>query len=420
LELWRGFWILLYPALFAYVGLMLVVALVLLSLLVLLNALLAGALYFLIWLRLRDEARCRAWRIRLFGAYWITNDDEDSPFPVWIEAVLTVFVVVALAPGYVLLAALLALMELRRTQERLLAFLASRAVLGGSGWLDAQGRFHLTEKASTRRTIWTEYLPDWSRPVFPSGHFFKMMAVFPPRWRDLLRGRQRLQISLGDSNLCEEAEYLRVATTLLVLDAIEAGALRHAPILCRPLSALHQLSRDPTLTRRVAVRSGHRLTALEIQRFYLEACRRFVAQSADPPPEAMDVLRRWADVLDQLTTDRSALVGRLDWVTKQFFLERAGAGLPWAARKKIDLRYHELSPSGYWTRLQAMGLSAALTTAAEVDQAMRCPPPSSPALQRAHYIREFSGSNTLLKVGWRFLEIIKDGATETIELRDPF
>jgi proteasome accessory factor A len=238
--------------------------------------------------------------------------------------------------------------------------------------------------------------------------------------RELLPGRQRMQISLGDSNLCEEAEYLRVATTALVLDAIEAGAIPSPPRLRRPLAAIRQISRDPTLTTAVALVGGRRLTALALQRWYLGACRRFVDSTATAPEEARALLDRWQDVLDRLEGDRLSLVGRLDWVTKQYLLDQAGHDLPWAARKKIDLRYHELSPAGYFSQLRAAGRTATLVTDAEVDQATRLPPSSSPALERSRYIREFSGQSTVLKVGWRFLNVVSaDGKRTVIDLHEP-
>jgi proteasome accessory factor A len=322
------------------------------------------------------------------------------------------------APVFLLISWLVGVTQMRQTQRRLLGFLASRALVGGSGWLSRDGRFHLTEKAQTRRTLWTSILLDHARPLFEVAHFFKMATPLKPRWAELMAARQRLQICLGDSNLCEEAEYLRVATTLLVIDAIEAGAVLDPPLPRRPLQALHQISRDPTLTASVELRGGGRMTGLELQHWYLEACRRFVRGVPAAPSEAQEVLRRWAEVLDLLETDRPRLVGRLDWVTKQFLLDRAGADLPYAARKKIDLRYHELSPQGYFARLQAAGLTTSLLSEAEIEQAMRMPPPSSPAWKRARYIREFS-SGGLLSVGWSSLTLLsKGGARTTIDLHD--
>lgn len=417
LTVWRAAWVLLYPL---AITLFILVA-VLLGAILLANLVLVGPFYLLICEIARPSAaRRQQWRTRLFGRFWVTDDEADPVWPDWMDGLMFSIIQFTLVPFYLLVCGLLAVTDLRQTQRRLLAFLASRAVLGGSGWLDPEGRFHLSEKAESRRVAWTEVIPDSSRPVFNLAHFCKMVFTYPPRWKELLAPRQRLQISLGDSNQCEEAEYLRVATTLLVLDAIEAGAIVTAPTLRRPVRALRQISRDPTLTTAVALRGGTRMTALEIQRWYLDACRRFLGQAPDAPEEAREVLRRWADVLDQLETDRPALVGRLDWVTKQFLLEQAGAGLSYEARKKIDLRYHELSPEGYFTRLRKADRTAPLVTETEIEQAMRFPPPSSPALRRARYIREFSGGNRLLKVGWRLIEVVQNGTTKTvIDLHDP-
>src|SRR5262249_56900028 len=111
--------------------------------------------------------------------------------------------------------------------------------------------------------------------------------------------------------------------------------------------------------------------------------------------------------------DRASLVGRLDWVTKEYLLERAGAGLPAEARKKLDLRYHELSPEGYFARLRDAGQTARVVSEAEVEQATRVPPPSPPAVERARYIRGFSGTDTILKVGRRLIEVARNGVTAT-------
>lgn len=421
LAAWRIGWVVFYPLVCLYFAVLFLFLIGLLGSVLLLNALIGGLIYgtFCAVARPAPERR-RAWRIALFGGYIVTHDDADAPWPAWVEAPLFFLLQAGLAPLFLLISGLVALTDLRQTQQRLLPFLASRALIGGSGWLDAQGHFHVTEKAETRRAIWLELLPDASRPVFSLSPFCKMISTFPPRWRELLAPRQRMQLSLGDSNRCEEAEYLRIATTALVLDAIEAGALPAGPVLRRPLAAFHQISRDPTLATTVAVRGGKALTALQLQRWYLDGCRRFVDRSARVPPEAREVLDRWADVLDRLEMQRRSLVGRLDWVTKQFLLDNAGADLPHAARKKIDLRYHELLAQGYFSRLEAAGGARYIVTEEEVEKAMRLPPAASPAMRRARYIREFSGSNTILKVSWRFIEVLMEGGKKTtIDLHEP-
>jgi proteasome accessory factor A len=415
-KLWRVGWIVLWVLFLISLSIIIVV-----GLLGIFSVLLVTWLFYILaCLVVRpDKTRRERWRIRLFGKGWACDDPEAPPWPDWMEGSLFVLLKLVFAPALILASWLVAVTDLRRTQRRLLAFLASRAILGGSGWLAPDGRFHLTEKAQTRGTLWTEALADQSHPVFAIAQFYKLAWSIRPRWKELMAPRQRLQICLGDSNLCQEAEYLRVAATVLVLDAIEAGAITNPPCLRRPLRAIRQISQDPDLTVDVAVRGRQKMTALDLQRWYLEACERFVASVPEAPEEAREVLRLWADVLDKLETDRAALVGRLDWVTKQFLLERVGAGLPYAARKKIDLRYHELSPEGYFAQIEAAGLTAPVVSEEEVEQAMRMPPLSSPAWKRGRYIREFSGSG-LLTVGWRFLTVRGEGDERSvIDLHDP-
>jgi proteasome accessory factor A len=374
----------------------------------------SGLLYAVICAVTRPNAAQQArWHVRLFGQTIRKNGKEVEFMPYWIGRSLLLAAELIIAPAFIFVSWLLGVTDMRRTQRRMVAFVASRAVIGGSGWLAPDGRFHLTEKAQTRRALWTAIIPDHTRPVFCVQHYWKLANPFRPRFRELMAPRQRMELGLGDSNLCQHAEYLRVATTTLVLDAIEAGAISSPPMLRRPMHALRAISRDPTLRQAVAVEGGGKMTALEIQRWYLDACARFVASAPDAPQEARDVVRLWRDTLDKMEHDRSALVGRLDWVTKQFLLEQAGSGLPYAARKKIDLRYHELSTEGYFAQFQKTGSAPAIVSDEEIDQATRLPPVASPAWRRARYIREFSGAG-LLRIDWRFLTVRGDGGKKQV------
>jgi hypothetical protein len=246
-------------------------------------------------------------------------------------------------------------------------------------------------------------LVDTDRPVFCLGQFIKLCffsLLQPHQYQQLMAERQRMQIALGDSNLCEEAEYLRIGATALVLEAIEAGAITAVPQPRRWKRMLHQLSRDSTLQERVPLRDGRALTAVQIQRWYLNACRRYVHSQTDVPEEAWDILARWAAVLDDLEDNPRALVGRVDWITKKFLLDEAGGDLPAEALKKIDLRYHELSTGGYWKRLEAAGLAHAVLTPEEIERAMRLAPAGTRAADRGRIIREFSSTGTPMVVSW--------------------
>ena len=96
--------------------------------------------------------------------------------------------------------------------------------------------------------------------------------------------------------------------------------------------------------------------ALSIQRFFLEKCQHFVDDQEDAPPEAVELLTLWRESLDLLETSRDSLVGSLDWITKQYLLQRAGADARWDEKKKIDLKYHELTADGYFQVLKVNGV----------------------------------------------------------------
>lgn len=346
------------------------------------------------------------------------NEDRHAmPWPAWFEPVVLGAMLLLLLPLIVTMSLLLRLTAFHRQRRRLLPFLATRTVFTGAGWLDARGELHLAQKVGRVNRVYGYYAV-FDRPVLSFGHLLEaalLLPLLPHRYRRLFNERQRLQICVGDSNRCEEAEYLRVATTALVLEATEAGALPKVPHLWPPLRAMKKVSRDTTLCAPVATYRGRKLTALQVQRFYLLACRRFVAGRCDPGDEALDVLDRWEDVLDRLDEDRESLVGRVDWVTKKFLLDRA-ADLPADARKKIDLRYHEISPQGYFEQLQQTGLVRTLVDEEERDRAMRNAPSSTPAAVRGRYIREFADGGVALTVDWQQIQLGAGREAKKIDL----
>jgi proteasome accessory factor A len=266
--------------------------------------------------------------------------------------------------------------------------LVSRPILSGAGTIARDGSFQLSEKALgiTRRVGATSTGRD--RGLVDVGNLVKrLVALVFGDWRGyagLYRRRQRLQLGLSDSNMCETAEYLRIATTALVIDMAEselAGSELPAPR--RPLAALAAVNRDLELTE-----------ALAIQRRYLELARRLVARSDSPSMEAAELVRRWGEVLDALDGDRDSLFGRLDWVTKKKLIDDAAADGR-AARKKIDLKYHELG-RGYHAELERRGLVARLVSDDEALRARSEPPADSPAIQRAQLMREHAD----VRVSW--------------------
>ncbi|MGY1722316.1 depupylase/deamidase Dop [Blastococcus sp. SYSU DS0533] len=205
---------------------------------------------------------------------------------------------------------------------------------------------------------------------------------------------RRLHVIIGDANLAELSTYLKVGTTSLVLALIEARALPPDLAIEEPVGELQAVSHDPSLTHKVRLRDGRRLTAVEVQRLYLERAERFVETRGERDEQTDDVLRQWAAVLDDLEADPMRLADRLDWPAKLRLLEgyRSRDGLEWTDSRlqMVDLQYSDVRPDkGLYNRLVARGAMKRLLTDDEVSRAMVTPPSDTRAFFRGECLRRF-------------------------------
>ncbi len=341
-------------------------------------------------------------RQKLFGSL----AGEEILIPRWFEVTAEFSLLIVVFPLTIFLYTLLRLIAFRRLRAQLTPFLLSRSVMCGAGMLDDDGHFHLADKAAGINCMvgFGSLLSD--HPLYTFGHFFKA-AVYqtwtvPRSYFNLFHRRHRLQLALGDSNMAQVAEYLRVGTTALVVEMIEANWLSQVPRVRQPIRSLHAISSDPDLRVTVPLVGGGCMTGLELQQFYLHAAQEFV--HAQPwNAEAHDIVRLWESTLKALEEQPQRLFGSIDWVTKRHLIEEAGDQADWEARKKIDLRYHELSKFGYFAQIDAAGLAPHVVEPEEIERALRVPPAGTPATTRGHFIREFSLSDEPLRVNWDFV-----------------
>ena len=277
-----------------------------------------------------------------------------------------------------------------RTQRRALtAFLVSRTIVTGAGCVIEGGRFRLAQKASAVTSECRSSVLPQNRPIFDFGNLMKQLcAPFNFQLRPVLKlfgRRQRLQLGHGDSNRAQVAEWLKVGTTSLLLDLAESGALDDAPRLLDPVAALHAVAEDLDFEEPLPVVGGGTTTALELQRYYLDKARQHLRSSATVSIEARDLVAAWGEVLDALESGNpSALVGRLDWVTKRLLLEEGDDEAVWTT---LDLRYHELD-EGYFDRLAEALPAPRIVDRADVARAIQHPPHDTPAFARGRLIRE--------------------------------
>jgi len=301
-------------------------------------------------------------------------------------------------------------------------FLCTRLVFTGDGHVEPDGAVRVSTKAAAIGAVARIYFDDERKPLIDLKHAFVAPGA-------VLRGRRRrLHVMGSDSTMAETAEHLKLGTTGLVLEWLEAGGDASDLALRDPVGALQAVAADPGLEVRLELRDGTRRTALEIQEEYLRRVRAHFKETGVVGLEAWQVLGDWERVLGLLRHDREALVGQVDWITKQYLCEaalRRGAAEEGGAAavpmplvlRKLDLKYHVLdSVAGYYYGLRAAGRARRLVTDDEVERAMSAPPSDTRARARGLAVQEAAALGLKGKAAWDWVK--RDGR-EKLVLRDP-
>ncbi|MFC4564636.1 depupylase/deamidase Dop [Nocardiopsis mangrovi] len=210
---------------------------------------------------------------------------------------------------------------------------------------------------------------------------------------------RRLHVIIGDANMSEVSTYLKLGTTALVLSMIEDGFIGVDLSLETPVADLRAFSHDPGLSHTARLRDGRRMTALQIQREYLEQARKYVQDrfGTDVDPDTADVLDRWESTLDRLADDPMQLAEELDWVAKLKLLEgyRTRDGLDWGHHRLqlVDLQYSDVRPEkGLYNRLVARGRMKRLLDDADVERSITEPPHDTRAYFRGRCLAKYADS----------------------------
>src|SRR5438552_3762662 len=234
---------------------------------------------------------------------------------------------------------------------------------------------------------------------------------------------RRLHIIVGDSNMSEIATYLKVGTAALVLSMIEDGYTVSHMELDDPVKAIREVARDTTLKKKIKLEDGRELTAIEIQRVYMERAKEYLG-SLDDEPVAADVVRRWEDILDRLEEDPMQLCHELDWVVKKRimleYMDKKGCGWDDPRITMMDLQYHDVNRTRrLYYLLERQELVERLVPEESVQRAMTTPPQTTRAKVRGDFIRFVRAKNRSYTVDWTYLKL-NGYWEETILCMDPF
>jgi len=203
---------------------------------------------------------------------------------------------------------------------------------------------------------------------------------------------RRLHVIVGDANMSEISTYLKAGLTSLVLGVLEGGGNLSLE-LADPVRAVHQIGRDPRCEIELELADGRRMTAVEVQREYLNRVDGYY--SGDHRDEiADDLVRRWNHVLDRLEEDPMGLSREVDWVIKkrmmESYMERKGVGWDDENVHMMDLQYHDLREDrGLYHNLVRNGYVETLVSREDVLRAVDNPPDGTRAYFRGMCLRKF-------------------------------
>ncbi|MGA0153765.1 MAG: Pup--protein ligase, partial [Ilumatobacteraceae bacterium] len=303
-----------------------------------------------------------------------------------------------------------------RHAEVLIPFLVSRQIFTGAGKIVQTARgpvYSITQRAD---------------------HIWETMSSATTRSRPIINTRdephadaeryRRLHVIVGDSNMSEYTTFLKIGSTACMLRMLEdPRVVLRDMSLENPIRAIRDISHDPTCRRTVVLANGREVSALDIQREYLDRALRYADTKGFPPLEQR-ALEMWEHCVSTIENDPLKLDREVDWVIKWHLIEsyRARHGLTLGDPKTqlLDLQFHDIDTSrGLFYKLQSRGLVERVASDSDIENALTEPPQNTRARLRGEFIRAAKEKKRDYTVDWVHLKL-NDQAQRTVLCKDPF
>jgi proteasome accessory factor PafA2 len=229
---------------------------------------------------------------------------------------------------------------------------------------------------------------------------------------------RRFHVIVGDSNMSEIATALKIGTTALVLELIERDKVPQIE-LANPVEAAKSISRDQNYDWIIELRDGRKISAIDIQRIYLEAARQHCEQDG----EARWIIGAWEEILNDLQRDVMTCIDRLDWVAKKFLLTtfRESEGLEWTDPwlQSIDLEYHNIAlDHGLYYELVRGGQMRRFISEGDIKAAIFQPPETTRAFFRGRSVARFH--EQIASIQWDEVVFKTPAGSRTVSLNRVF
>ena len=298
----------------------------------------------------------------------------------------------------------------------LIPFLVSRQIFSGAGHVLQTARGPIFAMAQRAEHIW------------------ETMSSATTRSRPIINTRdephadaekyRRLHVIVGDSNMSEYSTYLKIGSTACMLRMMEDKSFSLRDLtLENPIRAIRDISHDISCRRKVRLASGRELSALDIQREYLDRALKYADLRGFPDLEQR-ALEMWEHCVTTIENDPFKLDSQIDWVIKYRLIEefrhRHSLELDDPRVQLLDLQYHDIRRDrGVFYKLQERGLVDRVCTDEDITVALTDPPQTTRARLRGEFIKRAKERKRDYTVDWVHLKL-NDQMQRTVLCKDPF
>lgn len=306
--------------------------------------------------------------------------------------------------------------DTERYPEVLIPFLVTRQIYTGAGKVLQTARGPIYTIAQRAEHIWESQssATTRSRPI---------INTRDEPHADAEKYR-RLHVIVGDSNMSEYTNFLKIGSTACVLRMMEDKSVDLRDFtLENPTRAIREISHDITCRRKVRLASGRELSALDIQRELLGKALKY-ADARGFLPFEMHALEMWEHCVSTIENDPLKLNREVDWVIKYHLLEafrkKHDLALDDARSQLIDLQYHDICRNrGLFYKLQTNDLVERICKDEDIEIAKDNPPATTRAKLRGDFIKRAKERKRDYTVDWVHLKL-NDQTQRTVLCKDPF
>ena len=235
---------------------------------------------------------------------------------------------------------------------------------------------------------------------------------------------RRLHVIIGDANMSDFANILKVGATSLILSMIEQDFIDFEEVnLLNPVDIVKDISQDLDFKNLYILNNGRKFSAIDVQEWYLEKTKLFLTQHGYDE-NSRQVVDFWEQAITGLRNKREDLADRIDWIAKLILIEKYqeknGLTIDDDVIKSIDIKYSEItSDDGIAQVLKRNRLLKEYLNPFDVQEAVSEPPINTRAWFRGKSVSKFSKSIAAASWDSLIFDIDKNQPLFRIATADP-